>query len=171
MGASCPTNLFKSAGSRVPICQSSSLLPAPLYSSAPGLITPLFGKPGWFRSVVGDDSPAPTLPAPDQIVRASRQLSEVLPPATLQWRLQVLLTDGVARVNRALEQASSSSSQLPWASSTLLLAGSADAVLPSTAEGCRLAALLPGSTSKVLPGALPRRFHRPQRKRHIRPND
>ena len=129
------------------------LLPAPLYSSAPGLITPLFGKPGWFRSVVGDDSPAPTLPAPDQIVRASRQLSEVLPPATLQWRLQVLLTDGVARVNRALEQASSSSSQPPWASSTLLLAGSADAVLPSTAEVRRLAALLPGSTSKVLPGA------------------
>ena len=54
----------------------------------------------------------------------------------------MLLTDGVARVNRALEQASSSSSQPPWASSTLLLAGSADAVLPSTAEVRRLAALL-----------------------------
>ena len=113
------------------------LLPRPLYEASAPLVTPLFGKPGWLRTLGGDASQPRALPTPADFVAASRTLVDVLPPDALAWRLRSLLSDGVAAVERAL--ADRSGRELPWARNCLLLAGDADLILPSRAETQRLA--------------------------------
>ncbi|CAE7942487.1 unnamed protein product, partial [Symbiodinium sp. KB8] len=98
------------------------------------VVTPLFGKLGWYDQVVQEDPRA----SPDEdgplaeLMRISRALagsgglSRALPPDTLQFRESAYLRSSVA--------------------------GDSDAVLPSMAETERLLKLMPGAQRKVIPG-------------------
>ncbi|CAM9570420.1 unnamed protein product [Hapterophycus canaliculatus] len=71
------------------------------------------------------------------------EVSENLPPATLRWRIQNWLSAGQGRVDRGLADM-----QVP----VVVLAGSADRLLPSTKEAERLKSLIPGCRTMVLEG-------------------
>ncbi|OLQ04103.1 Acyltransferase-like protein, chloroplastic [Symbiodinium microadriaticum] len=102
--------------------------------NAEEVVTPLFGKLGWYDQVVQEDPRA----SPDEdgplaeLMRISRALagsgglSRALPPDTLQFRESAYLRSSVA--------------------------GDSDAVLPSMAETERLLKLMPGAQRKVIPG-------------------
>ena len=128
-------------------------LPQALYRTTPLLVTPLFGKPDWFRPIVGERAPAmpaPLLPTPADVLAASSALAEVLPADTLAWRLREHLEVGSASVNsrlRALE------GRRALAAGTLLLGAERDLLLPSVDETRRLQVRLPGSKCKAIAGA------------------
>eukprot|EP00752_Nemacystus_decipiens_P012922 g11436.t1 len=71
------------------------------------------------------------------------EVSENLPPATLRWRIQNWLAAGQGRVERGLGDM-----KVP----VLVIAGSADRLLPSVDEAERLTNLIPGCRSMVLQG-------------------
>lgn len=126
-------------------------LPRSFYRAAPLVITPLFGKPDWIRTII--DSPAPPLvPRPADLLAASEALADVLTPEALAWRLEAHLEEGSRKVNAWLTASPSWSSTVP-ATATLLVAGGRDLILPSVAETLRLQQRLPGSVRKVLPQA------------------
>ena len=81
---------------------------------APAFISPIFGKPNWFNTVVAPrldseqkrratSATAQGLPSLVDLFAASEALASVLPAEALEWRLQALLSDGSAEVNAALE--------------------------------------------------------------------
>ena len=136
-----------------------------IYRYAPAFISPIFGKPNWFNTVVAPrldseqkrratSATAQGLPSLVDLFAASEALASVLPAEALEWRLQALLSDGSTEVNAALEARRGGSLESVAA---LLLAGERDLVLPSAREVERLASLLPTkvscTSSKVLPGA------------------
>ena len=119
-------------------------LPRPIYEAAPGFISPLFGRPNWFRTIVrAPPVVAPIVPLPSDILAAGAALADVLPPDALAHRLQAQLTDGAALVNAKL--ASPPAVKSLDGIATLLLAGGRDVILPSSRETSRLAGLLEGS--------------------------
>ncbi|CBJ48930.1 conserved unknown protein [Ectocarpus siliculosus] len=71
------------------------------------------------------------------------EVSENLPPATLRWRIQNWLAAGQGRVERGLADM-----KVP----VVIVAGSADRLLPSVNEAERLKNLIPGCRSMVLEG-------------------
>ncbi|CAN0422319.1 unnamed protein product [Pylaiella littoralis] len=71
------------------------------------------------------------------------EVSENLPPATLRWRIQNWLAVGQGRVERGLGDI-----KIP----VVVIAGSADRLLPSSNEAERLRNLIPGCRSMVLEG-------------------
>ncbi|CAM9623563.1 unnamed protein product [Ectocarpus fasciculatus] len=71
------------------------------------------------------------------------EVSENLPPATLRWRIQNWLAAGQGRVERGLADM-----KVP----VVVVAGSADRLLPSVDEAERLKNLIPGCRSMVLEG-------------------
>ncbi|CAM9762041.1 unnamed protein product [Ectocarpus sp. 4 AP-2014] len=71
------------------------------------------------------------------------EVSENLPPATLRWRIQNWLAAGQGRVERGLADM-----KVP----VVVVAGSADRLLPSVKEAERLKSLIPGCRSMVLEG-------------------
>ncbi|CAE7592891.1 URA2, partial [Symbiodinium sp. CCMP2456] len=127
-------------------------LPEQLYTSLPAVVTPLFGKLGWYDQVVQEDPRA----SPDEdgplaeLMRISRGLSRALPPDTLQFRESAYLREGVRRLEPLLLELRLQ--EPPWLQQTLLVAGDSDAVLPSMAETERLLKLMPGAQRKVIPG-------------------
>ena len=126
-------------------------LPRSFYRAAPLVITPLFGKPDWIRTII--DSPAPPLvPRPADLLAASEALADVLTPEALAWRLEAHLEEGSRKVNAWLTASPLWSSTVP-AVATLLVAGGRDLILPSVAETLRLQQRIPGSVRKVLPQA------------------
>jgi hypothetical protein len=127
-------------------------LPPQLYSVGPSLVAPLLGKPGWFNPLVRlpADEKLPTGAA--QVLEASRRLAELLPPGALAWRLREQLGAGAVQVNRRLRDRPGGV-RFPWESSTLLIAGGRDVLLPSGRETARLQSLLRGSKRRVLDGA------------------
>jgi len=127
------------------------LMPRQLYEAAPAFITPIFGRPSWAAPILGEAAPPRTasLPAPDQMLRASRALAALLPPDALRWRVEQL-GKAAAAVNAQLDAANGSPA---WAARTLLLAAELDVVLDSMGETKRLAGVLPGATRRALSGA------------------
>jgi len=77
------------------------LLPRQIYSAGPALITPLLGKPGWFNPIIRRPAEARLPTGAADVLEASRQLAEVLPPDVLAWRLREQLGAGAAQVNLA----------------------------------------------------------------------
>ncbi|CAN0422290.1 unnamed protein product [Pylaiella littoralis] len=71
------------------------------------------------------------------------EVSENLPPATLRWRIQNWLAVGQGRVEKGLGDM-----KVP----VVVIAGSADRLLPSSNEAERLKNLIPGCRSMVLEG-------------------
>lgn len=126
-------------------------LPPQLYSVGPSLVTPLLGKPGWFNPLIQlpADEKLPTGAA--QVLEASRRLADLLPPEALAWRLREQLGAGAVQVNGRLRDRSGGV-RFPWESSTLLIAGDQDLLLPSSRETARLASLLRGAKRRVLAG-------------------
>ena len=123
------------------------LLPRPVYEAAAPLVTPLFGKPGWFSTLGGAQELPRSLPSPAEALATSRTLATVLPPGALEWRLRSLLSVGVRSTN---ERLAATAGQPPrWAASCLLLAGAEDRLLPSPAETRRLQQALPGAIRKA----------------------
>ena len=130
------------------------LLPRPLYDACPALVTPLFGKPQWFRSIIPSDKAPPMIPTLDDVRSISEQLAAVLPPDALAWRLEEHLKEGARRVNRALDDRTGTCDGNGLDGiSTLLLAGGRDVILPSVAETERLTRDMPAAVRKVLPNA------------------
>ena len=127
------------------------LMPRQLYEAAPAFITPIFGRPSWAAPILGEAAPPRTasLPAPDQMLRASRALAALLPPDALRWRVEQLGV-AAAAVNAQLDAANGAPA---WAARTLLLAAELDVVLDSMGETKRLAGVLPGATRRALSGA------------------
>ena len=123
-------------------------LPRNLYRAAPFVVTPLFGKPDWFRTIV-EAGPPPLIPTPADVLAASEALADVLTPEALAWRLEAQLETGARRVNELLGSRPTPTA----AAATLLLAGGRDFILPSVRETARLQERLPGSVRKVLPFA------------------
>ena len=136
-------------------------LPRPLYEATPAVISPLFGKANWFRTIVKQPPPlsAPLLPQPADILAASAALADVLPPEALAHRLQAHLVDGSKVVNEQLKSNGNAAAQLGDSSiAALLLAGGRDLILPSVRETERLEELLYAKkvqplVRKVLPTA------------------
>ena len=126
-------------------------IPRQLYEATPAFITPIFGRPSWAAPILGEAAPPRTasLPAPEQMLRASRALAALLPPEALSWRIEQLGA-AAAAVNAQLKSAEGAPA---WAARTLLLAAELDAVLDSEGETRRLRALLPGATRRTLSGA------------------
>lgn len=136
---------------RTPLSLVAPLLPSlpeNVYETLPAVITPLVGRLGWYEDVITQRTATESKDTNfvDNFLRISRGLSQVLPPATLRFR-ESLLRRGMRQLEPKLQQLQDSSSF-----ATLLLAGDADAVLPSVAETKRLQNLLPGAQRKVLPG-------------------
>ena len=67
-------------------------IPRQLYETTPAFITPIFGRPSWAAPILGEAAPPRTasLPAPEQMLRASRALAALLPPEALSWRVEQL---------------------------------------------------------------------------------
>lgn len=137
---------------RTPLSLVAPLLPSlpeNVYETLPAVITPLVGRLGWYEDVISTQRTATESKDTnfvDNFLRISRGLSQVLPPATLRFR-ESLLRRGMRQLEPKLQRLQDS---LSFA--TLLLAGDADAVLPSLSETKRLQNLLPGAQRKVLPG-------------------
>ncbi|GFR43739.1 hypothetical protein Agub_g4849, partial [Astrephomene gubernaculifera] len=114
-------------------------LPPEAYRLLPLLLAPLLANPLAMAAHAAGPGDHPVQQALDtaygllDLLPELSSLRVVLPPATLRWRLQ-LLQQGAQQVEPALPR-------IPHR--TLLIAGSGDLVLPSAAEGARLAARLP----------------------------
>lgn len=132
-------------------------LPRALYDVTPAVISPLFGKANWFRTVVKPEAApkrAPLLPLPADLVAASAALADVLPPGALAHRLQSHLADGAAFVNAELSAKRNAPAGGADGPAVLLLAGGRDLILPSVDETTRLAGLLSRDSSLVVRKAL-----------------
>lgn len=132
---------------RAPLSAVAPLLPripGPLYEALPALVTPLFGKPGWFDGMLSD---AVARNPVDDILRRSYALSSALTPGALEWRERELVRRGARIVNDELERITA----VPrWASSSVFIGGGRDFVLPSTDECRRLSRLLGGLPKVVV---------------------
>ncbi|CAK9058228.1 unnamed protein product [Durusdinium trenchii] len=132
---------------RTPLSLLAPLLPSlpeNLYETLPAVITPLVGRVGWYEGVISSQQVDSAGSSPlENFLRISRGLSKALPPETLRFR-ESLLRKGLRRLEPRMAD--------PPAIVTLLVAGDADAVLPSVAETARLQKLLPGAQRVVLPG-------------------
>jgi len=115
-------------------------LPSRLYSSLPSLVTPLFGKPGWFDGLLEEDDETPASLLED-ILKRSAALSAALPAAALEWRERELVRAGAREVNALL---AARRGVLPWAERAIFVAGGRDFVLPSVDECRRLSRAIGG---------------------------
>eukprot|EP00913_Durusdinium_trenchii_P000852 g793.t1 len=114
---------------RTPLSLLAPLLPSlpeNLYETLPAVITPLVGRVGWYEGVISSQQVDSAGSSPlENFLRISRGLSKALPPETLRFR-ESLLRKGLRRLEPRMAD--------PPAIVTLLVAGDADAVLPSVSS-------------------------------------
>lgn len=129
---------------RAPISSVAPLLPripGELYSSLPALVTPLFGKPGWFDGLV-EDGQTPPRNAIEDVLRRSNALSAALPASALEWRERELVREGARRVNAKI--AALGGDTPAWGKSAIFVGGGRDVILPSIDECRRLGSIFGG---------------------------
>jgi pimeloyl-ACP methyl ester carboxylesterase len=126
-------------------------LPDAAYRALPLALAPALGNPFSLLAAALEGAPADATAGERagllaagaaQLLRQLPLLADLLPPATLEWKLR-LLAEGCAAVAPALGRVQQRA---------LLLVGDADLLLPSAAEGRRLAAALPRARLRVLAG-------------------
>lgn len=130
--------------SRAPISSVAPLLPripGELYSSLPAIVTPLFGKPGWFDGLI-EDGQTPPRNAIEDVLRRSNALSTALPASALEWRERELVREGARRVNAKI--AALGGYKPAWGDSAIFVGGGRDVILPSVDECRRLESSLGG---------------------------
>lgn len=131
-----------------PALASPALVPDALYPALPLVLAPILGNPVAIAAGrVTRGAPLPTAAAefaagvaglPAQL----GALTACLPRATLEWRVG-LVKEGAAQVQPLLRRVRAR---------TLVVAGAADALLPSADEAKRLERVMPRCKSVVLPG-------------------